>query len=249
MSSKSNADKEQVFINTLEIIKTIQIEPSVRYRGLLLNSSSKSICNSLQVYIINADCIDTCIDIITKSKEKIGLLNMASEYSPGGGVKKGSVAQEEDICRRTSLYPTLSKHRYPLAPDELIFSPNVKILKSSSYQLYSSFYNIDGVVSSAAIRRPILTRSNEFRSNDKELLYNKIQMMLETFEYHNIQHLILGAWGCGAFRNPPKEVAIAFKNMLFSDRFKGSFTKVTFAIANNKNNYDEFMNVFRDSTI
>ena len=79
---------EPVFANTLELCKNITIEPSVRYCGLLndipiINNTN----NIVKVNVVNADCIDTCIRFITENPEaRVGLLNMASERKPGGGV-------------------------------------------------------------------------------------------------------------------------------------------------------------------
>jgi uncharacterized protein (TIGR02452 family) len=41
---------------------------------------------------------------------------------------------------------------------------------------------------------------------------------------------VLGAWGCGVFRNDPEAVAEAFKSHLLSPRFMGAFDRVVFAI-------------------
>ena len=177
---------------------------------------------------------------------------MASEIKPGGGVRGSPTkfvrAQEEDICRRTSLYPTLVQHRYPLELDEVIYTPNVKIVKTANYERLSKCPNIAGVVTSAAIRRPVLSSTGQYSFEDRILLRNKIRMLLETFEYHGITHLVLGAWGCGVFRNPPRQVALEFWSLL-SDRFKKSFARVTFAVAVMKDadrkNYDEFCAVFQ----
>ena len=68
-------------------------------------------------------------------------------------------------------------------------------MKSADYKKYDNYLNIAGVVTSAAIRRPVLSETGNYSTNDLELLYNKITMLLETFEYHNIDHLVLGAWG------------------------------------------------------
>jgi len=244
---------ESIFANTLEIIKKLQIEPSVRYRGLLNDIPPIKDNNIVvKVDVVNADCIDTCIRIIKENPEsRVGLLNMASEYKPGGGVANPRfiMAQEEELCRRLSLYPTLMQQKYPLNVDEIIYTPNVKILKSADYKEYTKYLNITGVISSAAIRRPILSENGYYSSEDIELLNNKIQMLLETFEYHNIDNLVLGAWGCGVFRNPPRQVALTFKKILFSDRFKYSFKQVIFAVAvikpHDQKNYDEFKHVFR----
>lgn len=250
-----NCNMEPIFANTLELCKNINIEQSIKYRGLLneIPTNNKQ-PNKLSVEVINADCIDICIRLINENPDAtIGLLNMASERTPGGGAKNPERfirAQEEDIVRRTSLYASLSKQKYPLTHDELIFSPNVKILKTADYKsLNPEYLNIAGVVSSAAIRRPILSSIGRYSQEDSELLHNKITMLLETFEYHQIQILVLGAWGCGVFRNPPRQVAQAFKDIIYSDRFKYSFKKIVFAVAvmkpHDQQNYDEFRYVFK----
>ena len=43
-----------------------------------------------------------------KKGKKVCVLNFASATNPGGGVVNGSSAQEESICRCTTLYPCLN---------------------------------------------------------------------------------------------------------------------------------------------
>ena len=232
---------EEVFADTLFLIKRIPQDPSVRYKGLLTSVPAAKVPSKIvKIEVTNEDCLNACARIIrNEPASRVGLLNMASEICPGGGVRKGSRAQEEDICRRTTLYPTIKRQQYPLAFDEVLYTPDVKIIKSANYVKLQEYINITGVVTAAAIRRPTVTREY------LELLRDKITMMLETFEYHEMDHLVLGAWGCGAFRNPPDLVAEAFKEILASDRFCNRFTKITFAILQppgcQKQNYDIFM--------
>ena len=148
---------------------------------------------------------------------------------PGGGVKNGSRAQEEDICRRTTLYPTLLTHRYPLKPLELIYSPDIAILKTPEFKTMANKQHIN-VLTMAAIRRPALTKTNTYREHDKALMYDKVCMVLQTAYYHGIDTLVLGAWGCGAFQNPPHEVAAIFRHFLIDGPFKCVFRHVSFAI-------------------
>ena len=84
---------------------------------------------------------------------------MANEEFPGGGVLGGAGAQEEDICRRTTLYPTLERAEYPLEPDALLYTPNVEIVKDCDYQEVAAEerVNIDGVLTSAAVCCPQLS--------------------------------------------------------------------------------------------
>ena len=240
---------EPVFTDTLRLIAAIPQEPSVRYRGLLKKTQHVAeVADVMRIDVMNDDCIDTCVRLAKEDPTcRVGLLNMASDRCPGGGVTKGARAQEEDICRRTTLYPTLLQQRYPLAHDEIVYTPNVKIVKCSTYASCEAV-NIAGVATAAALRRPALSELGEYFPEDLALLENKITMLLETFEYHGIDHIVLGAWGCGAFRNPPKQVASAFRDALSSARFRGSFKRVTFAIAtpwtHDAQNLDAFRHAF-----
>lgn len=242
-------DLENVFRDTLNIIKNIPQDPSVRYRGLLRsrNSYTTNTKNTI-IDVKNCDCIDVCSQIIfLYPTRRVGLLNMASDLSPGGGVVKGARAQEEDICRRSSLYPTLARQRYPFACDEALFTPDVKIVKRRDYSRCNHYQNISGIVSAAALRRPVLDGLGKLQQRDYDLLKNKVRMVLEIFEHHEIDHVVLGAWGCGAFRNPPRQVAEIFRETLKDF----SFSHVTFAISTprekDRENLIEFTNVFYES--
>ncbi|WP_306440898.1 TIGR02452 family protein [Corallococcus aberystwythensis] len=46
--------------------------------------------------------------------------------------------------------------------------------------------------------------------------------------HHGHRTLVLGAWGCGAFRNNPHDAADAFASAL--DAFSGGFVRVVFAV-------------------
>ncbi|CAM5555897.1 TIGR02452 family protein [Streptomyces avidinii] len=46
---------------------------------------------------------------------------------------------------------------------------------------------------------------------------------------HGYRRLVLGAWGCGVFRNDPEQVAEAFRGLL-AGRFAGAFDRVVFGI-------------------
>ena len=103
-------------------------------------------------------------------------LNMANADDPGGGVTRGARAQEEDICRRTTLYPMLDETLYPLEADELLYTPNVKIVKDGNYQPLQATEVIDGVLSSAALCQPLLAaRETQFAlATDAEAMRFKV---------------------------------------------------------------------------
>jgi hypothetical protein len=100
-----------------------------------------------------------------------------------------------DICRRTTLYPSIAAEPYPLAPDELLLTPNVKIIKDSKYlPLFPAadggggmqhLVNIDGVLTSAAPCMPEVSRSGRRptayrRDSDRALMRQKVRRQSES---------------------------------------------------------------------
>lgn len=240
---------EPVFQDTLRLSRSLPLIPTLRYRGLLQDYVFEQKNNDgAKIEFKNVDCVHECIHLLTQYPgRRIGLLNMASDIRPGGGVLRGAQAQEEDICRRTNLYATISKQTYPLRDDDILFSPDVKILKNSNYQAFSEPITIHGVLSAAALRRPQKKENGMFYLNesDKEVMRMKIQLLLQTAAFHNIDCLVLGAWGCGAFCNPVNEVAKLFAEELKKADVRKAFLHVTFAIRDNPGR--SLCNEFRDA--
>lgn len=195
-------------------------------------------------------------------------LNMASEFMPGGGVWSGSKTQEEELCRRSTLLRSLymfgdarqknclgigknqgKKEKYPLSPGSVIYSPHVEVIKDSKYAyLNQPFYT--NVVSSAALRKPTLTPEGTYHGGQRVEMQKRIRSILRTAAIKGKRKLILGAWGCGAFCNPPKEVASLFLRVLKGREMKGWFDEVCFAIIDNfikkESNYKIFKSIIEN---
>ena len=219
---------EPVFEDTFQMTQHYFAKSS-KHRGLLKNFVARHDRPTV-LAIKNTDCIDECL--LLKSMypgKRIGLLNMASDRCPGGGVKKGCQAREEDVCRRTSLYHTLTTQTYPMQLDEIIYSEDVYIVKSNDYRVLSEPVKIDGVLSIAALRAPGVNGQKYASDKDRAVMLDKIRLMLQTASYYKLDCLVLGAWGCGAFGNPPHEIARLFKIAL-REEFKNSFHHITFSI-------------------
>lgn len=187
---------------------------------------------------------------------KIAVLDFASATTPGGGVLIGSKGQEEDLCRKTTLYFNLNsdklrKEYYQknktdtnlIQKADCIYIPEICILKEYKEKeqryLSSTSRKIDIVVCAA----PNLRKQTMNISSDKLSQYHmeRADSIFKSAIDNNVETLILGAFGCGAFRNPPELVAevykIAslkyrkyFKNIVFSVRDKGEldYNKVVF---------------------
>lgn len=186
--------------------------------------------------------------------KKITVLNFASATNPGGGVRTGSSAQEESLCRCSTLYPTLTQDwlwkayyqknrsaRDNLHTDACIYSPGVIICKTDEsfpVRMEEKDWLTVDVVSCAA---PNLREHPGNRHNPEyerpttltaEALYNlhvkRGNRIVQVAAANGADILILGAFGCGAFANDPLVVARAYKAVMREN--KGYFDEVEFAI-------------------
>ena len=236
----------KVFQDTYDRTQSME-RTSELYSGLLIDyRPSHDFKNKSTITVKNVDCITECLllssvnEPFNNKNVKIGLLNFASDKKAGGGCQTGAKAQEEDICRCSSLYHSLIRHKYPLGPCDLIYSPNVYIVKDATYTPLDNNNVKISVLSMAAIRNPPITKNAttsfyEYAQKEvKDLMKYKIRMILQTANYHNLTHLVLGAFGCGVFANPANEVAHIFKELLDTE-FKDSFAHITFALLEDPN--------------
>ena len=187
--------------------------------------------------------------------KKVCVLNFASATNPGGGVIKGSSAQEEAISRCSTLYPNLKAERAwekfyaphrrahePLHNDDCIYTPGVVVFKSDTDypQLLpeEKWYSVNILTCAAPNLRE--RPSNEMNAGDGDaavhistedlqaLHEKRMRRVLEIAWAKGNEVIILGAFGCGAFRNPPAVVAQAMKTVVQEYRMR--FETIEFAV-------------------
>lgn len=182
--------------------------------------------------------------------KKVCALNFASSVTPGGGVLNGAGAQEECICRATTLYPAIAdrdtagafyRHHHELIDagrfdrrnnDDCIYTPGVIALKADhgDYDLLpeEARYSFD-VLTCAA---PDLRHGHGTITNDSAALFSlfekRIDRIFKVAAVNGAEVLILGAFGCGAFGNDPALVASAFQKVIAS--WLRDFAVIDFAI-------------------
>ena len=220
------------------------------------------------VIVTKHKSFEAAMKIHTEHPEwKIAVLNFASATNPGGGVKTGSSAQEESLCRCSTLYPTLTQNwlwqsfyqknrdaHDNLHTDACIYSPGVVICKTDEVwpeRMEEKDWVTVDVISCAA---PNLRRSpsNAYSSDYGapatissvdlyKLHLKRAKHILHIAAANTADALVLGAFGCGAFVNDPKTVAEAYRDALRT--YRKYFHYVEFAVycrSDETVNYDAF---------
>ncbi len=221
-----------------------------------------------EVTVVKGKTFQTAMDELSAHPErKTAVLNFASATRPGGGVKTGSSAQEESLCRCSTLYPTLDRRflwqkyydvnraaQNPLHTDACIYSPGVIICKTDDSfpeRMPRDQWRTVDVISCAA---PNL-RSESYNVHNPEagaglkltrteqygLHVRRARHILHIAAANGVDTLILGAFGCGAFLNDPYAVARAYRDVL--PEYKYCFDRIIFAVycrPYETENYDAF---------
>lgn len=161
-------------------------------------------------------------------RPNVTILNMASPLRPGGGFLDGANSQEEFICTRTTLYPSLWDSFYRLPEVGGVHTPDVMVFRDSTPEANElakrDRFFVD-VISAGMLRFPDVRGRADDRSEgcscgvsycdrDRELVTRKMKAVLRMAQSKGSETLILGAWGCGAYGNPVKEVAKIWRKVI-----------------------------------
>lgn len=209
--------------------------------------SPPQVASEHKVDVVNQDSFEAAKDLLQQYRN-VAVLNMASDKNPGGGVWKGCHSQEEDLCRRSNLYWTIAQdHSYPFNPFTVLWSPEVEVRFDSKYEALAEPFKVS-VISSAALRKPNLI-NDDYNQRDYDTMMAKMRCLLYVAKEQNVEALVLGAYGCGVFQNPPSSVALMFKKLLDTE-FRNTFQYVRFAVLDTKNegNYSCFTQILTTSS-
>lgn len=267
MSRESNIevfeDTKKYFDKLSKEIKYSEENTKIILKNNVLDSIEGT--NSLDIELIKSKTFDAA----RKYGGHVAVLNFASATTPGGGVTKGATAQEECLCRCSTLYPVISNkkcfnefykpHRENLNAlhnGDIIWTPNVVVIKSDSYEpLPENKWKKISVITCAApnLRDKNADMFNIDKPLDREISakelfdihYKRAKRIFLVADVMNVDILVAGAFGCGAFRNNPQIVAEAWKKA--TQEFKSvNLKKVVYAIWDNPYtfNYKTFEKVF-----
>ncbi|KAI1266897.1 hypothetical protein F5Y18DRAFT_380846 [Xylariaceae sp. FL1019] len=189
----------------------------------------------------------TAAKTLLHPKTKVGILNMASPLSPGGGFLNGATSQEESLCMRTTLLPSLHDTYYRLPELGVVYTPDALVFRHSSSLSQTADeddilpktqrWHVD-ILSAAMLRHPEVEDGAYTSPADRELVHRKMRAVMRVFASKGCRKVVLGAWGCGAYGNPVSEIAGAWRRVLGlegqkrkdREEWQGYFEDIVFAI-------------------
>jgi uncharacterized protein (TIGR02452 family) len=198
-------------------------------------------CDTI-ITVVNETTLSAAYRLIVKrGHAKTLCLNFASAKNPGGGFLGGSQAQEESLARSSALYASLLTQntyydanrscRTALYTDHVILSPSVPAFRNDQGQLLPKPYLLSILTSPAVNAGAIRKNEPDKESLIRPTMARRIANVLAVSAINGYEHLILGAWGCGVFRNDPGVIAELFAEALLNDNlFRGRFSSITFAV-------------------
>lgn len=186
------------------------------------------------------------------------VMNFANAHYPGGGFLSGANAQEESLCRESTLYGSLAsddaakmydyngRHKNPCKYNAMILSPNVCVFRDIRDEL------LDAPFKTSVITLPALNKNGGAKYIPQniidEVMTFRLRNMFAAAAHYGYKNLVLGAWGCGAFGHDPETVSEYFYEVLLHEGYGAYFDKIVFAILDGgaKRNLTAFQEVFAD---
>ncbi len=158
-----------------------------------------------------------------EGRTKIGVLNFASAKNPGGGFLNGAMAQEESLAASSTLYHVLTRHeeyyrqnraqRSMMYLDYAIYAPDVLFFRDEGFRL------VEDPVKAAVLTLPAVNMGQvlikgEDPNQAQAVMRRRMKLALCIFAHQGAKNLVLGAYGCGVFRNDPEKVAAWWQELL-----------------------------------
>lgn len=202
--------------------------------------------SSGNISVRNQTTLEAAKELLGEGADRVVCLNFASAKNPGGGFLGGAEAQEEAICRPSALYDSLleaedsyyhrnRQTRNALYTDHVIYSPDVAVFRDEGEGTFlEEPWHTSFVTAPAPNRGAIEQNSPSLIPEIEPVFRNRIRGVLAVMAAHEHRHLVLGAWGCGVFRNDPGEVAQWFRDALVEEQWLSQFEEVRFGVLDRK---------------
>lgn len=169
---------------------------------------------------------------------RAAMLNFASARHPGGGWRSGAQAQEESLARASALVPCIEhdpmyarheRQRDALYTSSAIYTPDLPVFRDDAGRLLDEPYLVGCITAPAVNAGVVLERDPARRAEVTAAMRERVGRVLGIAASQRHDALILGAWGCGVFKNDPAEIAALFAEALRGP-FQGVYASIVFAV-------------------
>lgn len=225
ISLQKKQEKNRIIIKDAmeeSIRRSILITPANSDK-ILEKYSQGAACRQPETRVENISTVEAVRILAQEGKTDIGVLNFASAKNPGGGFLNGAIAQEESLAVSGTLYPTLTvheeyytenrKHSSMMYLDYAIYSPEVVFFRDGSFCLTQTPVKAS-VLTLPAVNMGQVLLKGENPEETKRVMRRRMKLALAIFAEQKAKHLVLGAYGCGVFRNDPRQVAAWWRELL-----------------------------------
>ena len=224
-------------------------EELARLRDTVLSEPSPG--HHTIIEVVNETTLQGLVRLLEASQEPVAVLNFASAKHPGGGFLNGGQAQEESLARSSALYASLlrapefyARHRASpslLYSDAMVLSPGCPVFRDDEGTLLEQPQEATFITSPAPNAGAAANTRPEELPQIPEVLRRRSEGVLALAAAHGYERLVLGAWGCGVFRNDPQVVAASFAAHLQAGAWAGRFRHVLFSVLNTSSTQDTYL--------
>jgi len=199
-------------------------------------------CNG-DIIFRNESVVDTIYYLQSKKIEggTVGVLSFASAKNPGGGFLNGSIAQEEALAYCSNLYETIkdsdlyriNARSNSTAYTDTAITSRITFFRSADFQLINDPYGVN-IITCPAVN---MSGIPSIKINEaKQIMASRMSKLIALMINRNYKHILLGAYGCGVFKNDPNDVAGVWFNLLIEKRLRFYFENIYFSILETSTN-------------
>jgi uncharacterized protein (TIGR02452 family) len=215
-------------------------EPEVLARAVVAGRERPA-AHTARIEVHNETTLAGIARLESQGERNVTALNFASARVPGGGFLGGSQAQEESLARSSALYASLmtkfdyyERHRQAtslLYSDAMIWSPGCPVLRDDDGAWLAEPRFVNFITAAAPNAGAVLQNQPEEAPRIPAALTQRAECVLALAAQKGCETLVLGAWGCGVFRNDPVLVANVFRELLCgSAQWLRHFRQVRFSV-------------------
>lgn len=246
------ANGREVIFEDVDVTKVIVITPDMGQELLAEDMSRYDIGSMCRISVVNDDSYNAAVGLDAPL-----VMNFANAHRPGGGFLAGAKAQEEALCRTSTLYASINSkeasemyrfnntHLNQVESDYMLISPEVLVFRGEGFVLLEKPYKVGVITAPAPNRFGAAMLASAKTIN--ETFARRIRIILKAAAHYGYESLVLGAWGCGAFGNDPDTVSEIFRQVIIDEGCGRAFEEIRFAVYGREDgkNITAFRNTFK----